>query len=104
MIGEIKCVFEKLDIKFEECITWTTDGIYRETQEMVQYRLSEGCSVVEMECAALAACAQKRGASFGQFFFTADSLANVTEYDKRNWGISSHSIALHLALDVICNI
>lgn len=104
MIGEIKDVFEKLDIPFEECITWTTDGFFRETREMVQYRLSEGCSAVEMECAALAACSQKRGASFGQFFFTADSLASVTEHDERNWGISSHSRALHLALNLICNI
>lgn len=104
MIGEIKDFFEKLDIPFEECITWTTDGFFRETREMVQYRLSEGCSAVEMECAALAACSQKRGASFGQFFFTADSLASVTEHDERNWGISSHSRALHLALNLICNI
>lgn len=104
MIGEIKDIFEKLDIPFEECITWTTDGFFRETREMVQYRLSEGCSAVEMECAALAACSQKRGASFGQFFFTADSLASVTEHDERNWGISSHSRALHLALNLICNI
>lgn len=103
MISEIKDAFVKFDIPYEECTTWTTDGFFRETQEMVQYRLSEGCSVVEMECAALAACAQKRGASFGQFFFTADSLANVTEHDERNWGISSHEKALHIALELLSN-
>ena len=41
---------------------------------MVEYRKSEGCATVEMECAALAACAQKRGAVFGQILYTADSL------------------------------
>jgi len=104
MVSAIKNSFEEFDIPYEECITWTTDGFFRETQEMVQYRLSEGCSVVEMECSALAACAQKRGASFGQFFFTADSLANVMKHDERNWGLSAHSKALNIALDIVCNI
>ena len=53
-------------IPFRECATWTTDGFFRETQDMVRYRGAEGCTTVEMECAALAACARKRGASFGQ--------------------------------------
>ena len=44
---------------------------------MVRYRGAEGCTTVEMECAALAACARKRGASFGQILYTADSLANI---------------------------
>jgi phosphoglycerate dehydrogenase-like enzyme len=63
---------------------------------MVQYRLEEGCSVVEMECAALAVCCRKRGAEFGQFLFTADSLANVHEYDARDFGTKSHEKALLL--------
>ena len=49
-------------LPYTEVVTWTTDGYFRETAEMVSYRRSEGCSVVEMECAALAACAQFRGA------------------------------------------
>ena len=103
MIRLIEDGFNNLTIPYGECTTWTTDGFFRETQEMVQYRLQEGCSVVEMECAALAACAQKRKASFGQFFFTADSLSNVMEHDERDWGISSHEKALHIALELICN-
>ena len=73
-------------IPFRECITWTTDGFFRETQDMVKYRRAEGCTTVEMECAALAACARKQGASFGQILYTADSLANVLEHDERDWG------------------
>lgn len=56
--------------------------------------------VVEMECAALAACAEFRGAKFGQFLFTADSLAQVESYDEREWGLSSWKPALLLALDI----
>ena len=68
---------------------------------MVKYRLEEGCSVVEMECSALAACARTRGASFGQFLFTADSLANVHDYDTRDFGTGSHEKALLLGMDVL---
>lgn len=45
-------------MKYQEVITWSTDGFFRETKEKVAYRKSEGCAVVEMECSALAACAE----------------------------------------------
>ena len=93
--------FRERHIPFELCVTWTTDGFFRETKEMVEYRKSEGCSVVEMECAALAACAEKRGAQFGEFFFTADSLANMENYDTRDFGCDSQAKALMLALDIV---
>ena len=48
------------ELEYREVITWTTDGFYRETKEKVAYRKQEGCEVVEMECAALAACASLR--------------------------------------------
>ena len=95
--------FRKHGLPFETCTTWSTDGFFRETKDMVQYRLEEGCSVVEMECAALAACCRKRGATFGQFLFTADSLANVHEYDARDFGTKSHEKALLLGLDILRN-
>ena len=44
-------------LPYIEVVTWSTDGFFRETKEKVAYRKSEGCSVVEMECSALAACA-----------------------------------------------
>jgi uridine phosphorylase len=100
-INAIESTFKKHGLPFVTCTTWTTDGFFRETRDMVKYRLSEGCSVVEMECAALAACARKRRASYGQFLFTADSLANVTEYDARDFGSDSHEKALHLGLAVL---
>ena len=99
----IGATFRKQGIPFVTCTTWTTDGFFRETKDMVKYRLEEGCSVVEMECAALAACARKRGARFGQFLFTADSLANVHEYDARDFGVESHEKALLLGLEILKN-
>ena len=58
-------------------------------------------SVVEMECAALATCCRKRRAEFGQFLFTADFLANVHEYDVRDFGTKSHEKALLLGLEIL---
>jgi len=101
-INVIKETLRKNSIPFETCTTWTTDGFFRETKDMVTYRLEEGCSVVEMECAALAACSKKRGAKFGQILFTADILAN-NEYDERGFGMDCHEKALILGLEILRN-
>ena len=100
-IKAIEQTFCALNIPFQKCITWTTDGFFRETRDIVEYRKSEGCATVEMECAALAACAQKRGAVFGQILYTADSLANVYAHDERDWGKGSLRIALELCINVL---
>jgi len=84
-----------------EVVTWSTDGFYRETREKVAYRRGEGCSVVEMECAALAACAAFRGAKWGMLLYTADSLADMEQYDERNWGGGACEYALRLCLDAV---
>lgn len=91
-------------LPYIECTTWSTDGFYRETRDKIEYRKSEGCSVVEMECSALTACAQFRGADFGQLLFTADSLANLDNYDERSWGEASFMKALFLCLDLIADL
>lgn len=88
-------------MKYQEVITWSTDGFFRETKEKVAYRKSEGCSVVEMECAALAAVSAFRGATWGMILYTADSLADVDKYDERNWGGNAYEYALTLCLDAV---
>lgn len=88
-------------VAYRRCKTWTTDGFYRETRDMVAYRKEEGCTVVEMECAGLAACAEFRGAVFGQILYTADSLANVESHDNRDWGQASMDTAMRLCLDAV---
>lgn len=88
-------------LSYRQVVTWSTDGFYRETKEKVNYRKEEGCSVVEMECSALAACAALRGAIWGELLFTADTLASTDEYDQRNWGKASIETALELCLDAV---
>lgn len=101
---DIRAVIEKCFVKnrlqYQECVTWTTDGFYRETREKVKVRKEEGCVAVEMECSALAACARFRKAKFGQFFFTADSLAALDAHDMRGFGEDSLKPALELALEI----
>jgi uridine phosphorylase len=100
-VKAIKTALEQSGINYKECVTWTTDGFYRETKDMVKYRMSEGCEVVDMECSALAACAQFREAIFGQILFTADTLADVSQYDERDWGKLSYEIVLKLSFDAL---
>lgn len=97
----IEKALRKEKLPYQRCKTWTTDGFFRETKEMVHYRKSEGYSVVEMECASMAACAKFRNVVFGQLLFTADSLANVDAHDTRNWGVGCFAGAMRLAMDAI---
>lgn len=89
----------KNKMPYRKCKTWTTDGFYRETKEMIRYRKEEGYSVVEMECASMAACAKIRKVVFGQLLFTADSLADTENHDGRNWGNDHFAYAMMLAFD-----
>lgn len=100
VLRSMKATLDCLGLPYAECTTWTTDGFFRETRELVEYRKQEGCSVVDMECAALAACARFRGAAFGQLLFTADSLADADRYDERGWGVDSLEKALILSLEL----
>ena len=100
-ISAIEQVLEQLGVPYEEVMTWSTDGFYRETAEKVAYRKEEGCAVVEMECAALAAVAQLRGIVWGQLLFTADSLADLENYDSRDWGAEAFNKALELCLEIV---
>jgi len=96
----IETVLRQASIPYQEVMTWSTDGFYRETPDKVAYRIEEGCSVVEMECASLAAVAQLRDAVWGLLLFTADSLVDIDNYDQRNWGAEAFDKALELCLDI----
>ncbi|GEK29013.1 nucleoside phosphorylase [Furfurilactobacillus siliginis] len=81
--------------------TWTTDGFFRETTGLIEKYRAQGYETVEMECAAIAACAAFRNVDLGQFFFTADSLADTASYDKRNWGMGARSTAVQLGVAIL---
>ena len=103
-LAAIKKALSASGQKYREVMTWSTDGFFRETSEKVNYRISEGCSVVEMECAALAACAEFRNITWGEILYTADSLADVEDHDDRDWGEKSREFALLLCLESLANL
>lgn len=76
-------VLNDLDIPYSKGKTWTTDAIFRETRKKFEQRKQQGSIVVEMECSALAAVAQFRGASFTQFLYSADNLDGEKWDDRK---------------------
>ena len=100
-LSAIEAALKEHGLAYTEVITWSTDGFFRETKAKVAYRKAEGCSIVEMECAALAACAQLRSAVWGELLFTADTLADSESYNERDWGIASYERALQLCFDAV---
>lgn len=103
-ISPIRKTFEDRGLTYLETTTWSTDGFYRETRDFVKYRIEEGCQVVEMECASLAAVARFRDVIWGEILFTADTLSDPNNYDQRNWAEDSFAFALELCLDSVINI
>ncbi|WP_250309306.1 nucleoside phosphorylase [Gardnerella sp. Marseille-Q2328] len=92
------------NLPYHEVKTWSTDGFFRETKGKVASRKQEGCAVVEMECSALAACAQMREIVWGEILYTADTLHDVENYDERNWGGDSKAYALELCIEAVLRI
>ena len=50
---------------------------------------------------ALAAVAQLRRVVWGELLFTADSLADLDNYDSRDWGVEAFDKALELCLAIM---
>lgn len=94
-------VLEEHNIPYIECTTWSTDGFYRETEDMVKHRIAQGCQTVEMECATMAAIAQFRSRIFGQLLYSGDILAEAEAYDDRGWydNLSAREKIFHLTLE-----
>jgi len=82
VIEVIERGLQKHKIKYLVGKTWTTDGVYRETQDKIALRKSEGCLTVEMEAAAFLAVSQFRGVEFGQILTAGDDVSGE-EWDRR---------------------
>lgn len=96
----LKDYFQKKHLPFRPAATWTSDGFFRETEEKIRRRRKEGCTLVDMEASALAACARYRGKEFAEIMFTADTLSSLT-HDQRRWGKESRNAALILGMEAL---
>jgi len=75
---------KKENLPYIKAKTWTTDAFYRETEDKISLRVSEGCVTVEMEAAACFAVAQFRNVVLGQILYGGDDLSGE-EWDERQW-------------------
>ena len=75
---------------------------FRETHAKVARRRDQGCLAVEMEAAAMFACAAFRGVTYGQLLYAGDDVS-ADEWDHRDWdqhqGVRDR--LLDLALDAV---
>lgn len=101
---KIQMALKNLNYNVKPVMTWTTDGFFRETESKLIKARKLGCQLVEMECSALAACSKFRNVKFGQILFTADSLADTDNYDKRGWGKSFRRTSLDIGIKVLVKI
>lgn len=85
-------------IDFAMVNTWTTDAFFRETKALVEKNIQAGYTVVEMEAAALCACATFRGVKFAQVLYAGDSLADVDKYDDRDFGMDSQLVVTNMII------
>ena len=106
MISMIKKTLNDNNVPYLECKTWTTDALFRETPDMIKYRREEGCQVVEMECATMAAVAQFRGIKFAQLLYSGDILYDLSNYNDRNWfsNLTAREKLFYLTLESAINI
>ena len=84
VVQSLISVFKEAGIDYRLGKAWTTDGLYRKTKGKRAARLAEGCSVVEMEAAALFAVAQFREVMLGEVVYGGD-LVVPEGWDRRDW-------------------
>ena len=72
---KIKTSFDKNRIHFHQGRVWTTDAIYRETREKVEYFQKKSALAVEMEASALFTVAKYRNVEAGGILVVSDELS-----------------------------
>lgn len=73
----LAAAFDSASVPYRRGLSWTTDGIYRETRPDVDAAVALGAVTVEMEAAALFAAAEYRRVPLAACFTISDSLAET---------------------------
>jgi uridine phosphorylase len=104
-LAAILDVLRERDVPHVTGLTWTTDGLYRETRARAARRVAEGCISVEMEASALFAVGAFRGVTVGQLLYAGDDLSGP-EWDARGWDThgSARRLLFELALEAAVRI
>ena len=75
---------EEHAISYIRGLTWTTDALFRETNDRIAQRKAEGAKIVEMEQAGCIAVAQFRGFDYGALIYGGDDVSQE-EWSNRGW-------------------
>ena len=102
-VAGVSATLQKHNVPFITGKVWTTDALFRETQEVVAERAAAGCIIVEMECAAFAAVAEFRNILFGQILYGGDDVT-ADKWDGREWQeqSSTREKLFWLAVETVC--
>lgn len=82
--NKIANYLETQKIEYIRGLTWTTDAIFRETEQRIKKRKEEGAKMVEMEQAGCIAVSQFRGFAYGALIYGGDDVSG-NEWDRRGW-------------------
>ena len=82
--GRIVRYLEENAVSYLRGLVWTTDALFRETEERIERRKAEGAKIVEMEQAGCLAVARFRGFRYGALIYGGDDLSQ-DEWDDRGW-------------------
>lgn len=104
-LAAIETTLQSHGIEYLKGLTWTTDGIFRETAAKREQRMQEGCLVVEMEAAALFAVAAYRKVQLGQVVYGGD-LVIPEKWDRRGWDkrFDDRTNLFWLAVEACCRL
>lgn len=77
LAGKFSGFLDEKKIPFKKGCIWTTDAIYRETRQKVNFFHSRGALAVEMECSALFAVAAHHGVELVPVLVVSDDLSGT---------------------------
>jgi purine-nucleoside phosphorylase len=75
IVEKIKYIFNKNEIEFHDGLVWTTDAIYRETREKLEYYQAKDALAVDMELSALFTVGRFRNIEIGSILVVSDELS-----------------------------
>ncbi|MFM7044714.1 MAG: nucleoside phosphorylase [Ilumatobacteraceae bacterium] len=101
-LAAVDDVLSEAGVPHDRGLVWTTDAFFRETHAKVARRREQGCLAVEMEAAAMFACAAFRGVAYAQLLYAGDDLS-AAEWDHRGWNThqGARDRLLDLALEAV---
>ena len=100
----VKAIFDELNLPSVTGKVWTTDAIYRETNDKLEARKNEGCLAVEMELAGVQAVCDFYTWDLYDFLVTGDVLDQAV-YDVSGLANANHNMdKLYIAIEIAMRI